>query len=241
MAQLVQSGGLQRQGRPTWIQQHIDARFGPPLLLPLGCHQAQHGPAVAGALATIGQPLQRRAAAPQAHLGLLRVAHPADPEQTRPLLQCRLNGGAPGGLALGFGVSSFSVGRFDPDAPVVHDWPAGRGGLQQMAVVAAVGCRGCRRWRQRMGWQRQGANLGGRGASRATSHRQLLLGPGRLMVQADHRDNQWQQGHQPPVQADAGHDRVAWTAQWFSLPAGRRHGPSGLPAREWQQTRPVRC
>jgi hypothetical protein len=160
MPQLVEGGGLQRQGRPTRIQQHIDARFGPPLLLPLGCHQAQHGPAMAGALATIGQPLQRRPAAPQAHLGLIGVAHQADLEQTRPLLQCRLNGGAPCGLALGFGGSSLSVGWFDPDAPVVHDRPAGRRGLQQMAVVAAVGCRRCRRWRQRIGWQRQGANLG---------------------------------------------------------------------------------
>jgi hypothetical protein len=81
MTQFVQGRGLQRQRGLARTQQHIDARFGPPLLLPQGRHQGQHGPAMAGPQAAIGLPLQRRPAAPHPHLGLLGAVHPADAEQ----------------------------------------------------------------------------------------------------------------------------------------------------------------
>ena len=71
MAQLVQGGGLQWQGGLPRTQQHIDAGFGPPLLLPPCRYQGQHGAAMAGPLAAISQPLQRRTAAPHTHQGLL--------------------------------------------------------------------------------------------------------------------------------------------------------------------------
>jgi len=241
MAQLVQGCGLQRQGRPTRVQQHVDARFGPPLLLPLSGHQAQYGTAVAGALAPIGQPLQRGTAAPQAHLGLLGVAHPADSEQARPLLQGGLDGGGPGRLALGFGAAGLSARRLDPDAPMVHDRPADRRWPQQMAVVAAVSGRGCSLWGLRFGWQHQWANLV-RAAARqiiGAGHRPLSLGL--LLDRAAHGQHDRQQGRQATDEVDRGHVRTATAVPGFSRPAGRRHGPSGLPAGEWRQSRPVRC
>lgn len=237
MAQLVQGRGLQWQGCLPRTQQHINAGFGPPLLLPPCRHQGQHGAAMAGALAAIGQPLQWRPAAPEAHLGLFGACDPADAQQPRPLLQGGFDGGQPVRLAPRLARAVHGSGRFDPDAPVLNDRPAGRGGSQQMAVVAAIrgrqGRRCCSGARQR-----QRSDLGGAGAGATRvclSLRQALgLCPGGAADAQGCR----QQGCDQPLGAAMGHAKIG---QWLRPRAGPRRGPSALPTTEWRQSRPARC
>lgn len=92
MTQFMQGGGLHEAGPLAGIEQQFHPGFVLPALLTLHLQQLQDGASTAGAAAAIGQALQRRAPAPDPHLGLIGSAHPGDAEQLGPGRQSRVHG-----------------------------------------------------------------------------------------------------------------------------------------------------